>query len=148
MKERTLRRLHRSPLNRMEENRKWLMLWSCVGVYMVYYLTPDDKGGALLSLFPFSEQQLTMRSYVYFACVYVSRMLFVLTISEFAVTYRKSFQVLFWLEAIAVVNFFTRYGEDFYYPGFDMMTIRFFVWGIVAAVNIFSNFRKFKYDAK
>lgn len=130
----------------MDENRKWFMLWACIGVYLVYYLTPDDANGSLISFFPYSDQKLTMRSYAYFGCVYVSRMLFVLTIAEFAKDYRKTFSILFWLEVVAVINYFLRYGQDFYFAGFDMMTIRFVVWGIAAAINILSNLRNFKYE--
>lgn len=131
-----------------EGDSKWIMLWSCIGVSLVYYVTPEDTEGRLISFFPFSDQQLTLRSYAYFAVVYASKMLYVLTVSEFAEKtkrHRITFQILFFMEIAAMVNFLTRYGTDFI-PGIDMTSIRVFVVTIAAGVNIILNRRNLKYE--
>jgi hypothetical protein len=75
-------------------------------------------------------------------------MLYVLTVSEFAEKtkrHRITFQILFFMEIAAMVNFLTRYGTDFI-PGIDMTSIRVFVVTIAAGVNIILNRRNLKYE--
>lgn len=133
-----------------EEDRKWIMLWSCIGVSLIYYVTPDDTDSKLISFFPFSDQKLTLRSYAYFAVVYASKMLYVLTVAEFAEKIKRhkiTFQILFLMELIAMINYLTRYGTDFI-PGIDMTSIRVFVVTIAAGVNMILNRRNIKYESR
>lgn len=132
----------------MKEDRKWILLFACVAVYSVYYLIPYDKNAPFLKLFPFSDQELTLQAYAHFASTYVSRLLFIVTIQAFADKYHRTFAILFWVEVIGIVNYCLRYGEPFYFPQFDMMTIRYIVWGSLAAIQIFRNHKDVKYEVK
>lgn len=132
----------------MKEDKKWILLFCCVAVYSVYYLIPYDKSAPFIKPFPFSDQELTLQAYAHFASTYVSRLFFIVTIQAFAEKHHRTFAILFWVEVIGIVNFCTRYGEPFYYPQFDMMTIRYFVWGSAAAIHIIRNHKKLKYEAR
>lgn len=133
----------------LNEDKKWILLFWCVGVYTIYYFVPFNKHAPEYNLFPFSDQKLTYATYAHYAATYVSRMLFILTIQAFAdQKYEKTFKILFYLELVGTANFILRYGESFYFEQFDMMTIRYFVWGILAAIQIIRNHRNLKYEAR
>lgn len=131
-----------------KDDRKWIYLFWCVGVYTIYYFVPFDNHAPEFGLFPFSEQKITYATYAHYAATYVSRMLFILTIQAFAGKYEREFSILFFLEFVATINFILRYGDSFYFEALDMMTIRYLVYGCLAVINILSNHRKLKYEAK
>lgn len=97
--------------------------------------------------------------YCHFWAMYISRTFCVLAFDAFSIyQYTKGFRWLVALEFCAMVNFYLRYGEDFFvihwrdhsFP-FDMMVVRIAAWGLVALIYIVKHIkqiRRIKYAAR
>jgi len=130
----------------LEEDKAWIYFFWSFGVYAVYYFVPFDINAPMYSPYPFSSQKVTIATYAHYACGYVSRLLFVMTLRAFLPQFWKTWRIAFIVLSLSAANYILRYGESFFSESFDMMTVIIIVIGCVCLQRIRDNHRNKKYE--
>lgn len=133
----------------MSNDTKILLLIaaSLSGSIAMYYVTSDPH--ALIHPFPFCDIDIHPQAYVHLGMWRVRSMLLISALYIALPRYWKMLTVFFFLEFIDLLDFGFRYGEDFYFKGLDMNTIKLIVYILFIGYNLIKNNRETpNYDAK
>jgi hypothetical protein len=103
---------------------KYIFLFGQVQIHYFYY-SVSNQYYVYIRPFPFSDQTLSIASYLHMGCLYLHCFFSLLATALFAgERYSKMFIFLVCLDIVWVANYFARYGEDFLLPTFDMMSVK------------------------
>jgi len=115
---------------------KWIYLGMIVWIRFFYY-SIENLPVWYIRPFPFSDQEISVHAYVHYGCGYMAMLFALLAIGHFAEEkYAKLFTVIVCLEIICVASYFIRYGEDFFLPTFDMVSVRCIIYFVLIGLTI------------
>jgi hypothetical protein len=93
---------------------------------VAYCLFPDGPEG---NPFPFSDQMITVESYVYYMQEHVSRSLLIFALLLAMPENKRMMWVFLALESVTLIDYVVRYNEDILVPNFNIDTIKLVVYG-------------------
>jgi len=120
----------------MRGNKILLLLFLSHLVMVAYCLFPDGPEG---NPFPFSDQMITVESYVYYMQEHVSRSLLIFALLLAMPENKRMMWVFIALESVTLMDYVVRYNEDILVPNFNMDTIKLVVYGTFIFSAIRSN---------
>lgn len=85
--------------------------------------------------FPFYDLELTLQTYVYFLCHYVSMMVFAYTFMMLLISFRPILTTWFWLQVVEFFDYMLSYNTPWFYilgVGIGITIIKFIVLPAVA----------------
>lgn len=110
--------------NRSRGWLKWILIFVQVQIHWFYYQVANMYW-IYFNPFPFSDQYLSIASYLHMGCLYLHCFFSLLATGLFAGEKdSKVFVSLVCIDIVWVANYFARYGEDFMLPTFDFMSIK------------------------
>lgn len=125
---------------------KWVFLFGQVQIHY-FYFSVSNQYHVYIRPFPFSEQTISIASFLHMGCLYMHCLFSLLATALFASRrYSKMYILLVCLDIVWVANFFARYGEDFLLPSFTMISVKALLY--LAIIGLYhAGLKHLRYDA-
>ena len=117
----------------MAERNAIILILAALGIREAWTLLPNVE--YTFDPFPFYDLELSIQTYVYFLCHYVSMMVFAYTFMMIIISFRPVLAAWFWLQVVEFFDYMLSYNTPWFYilgVGVGITIIKFIVLSVTA----------------